>query len=116
MVKYDLNDITQIFSRSNYFNFYPRLKYSFNLSVIRKKIWRIDTLSFAIIVQNFINNRGRSNHQIKIKFTFNSFCNYFQVQHAQKSTERLRREFNLDLVITTPSIIYEVLYNNGKRQ
>src|SRR3989338_4136169 len=116
MVKYDLNDITQIFSRSNYFNFYPRLKYSFNLSVIRKKIWRIDTLSFAIIVQNFINNRWRSNHQIKIKFTSKSLCGFLGMLHLEIITERIKREFNLDLVITTPSIIYEVLYNNGKRQ
>ena len=43
-------------------------------------------------------------------------CGFLGMLHLEIITERLRREFNLDLVITTPSIIYEVLYNNGKRQ
>ncbi|MEX2052364.1 MAG: translation elongation factor 4 [Candidatus Paceibacterota bacterium] len=36
--------------------------------------------------------------------------------HLEIITERLRREFNLNLVITTPSITYEVVYRNGKRE
>ncbi len=36
--------------------------------------------------------------------------------HLEIITERLRREFNLNLVITTPSITYEVAYRNGKRE
>lgn len=36
--------------------------------------------------------------------------------HLEIITERLKREFNLDLVITTPSIVYEILNNNGKRE
>lgn len=36
--------------------------------------------------------------------------------HLEIITERLKREFNLSLIITTPSIIYEVLYNNGKKE
>src|SRR3989338_3128576 len=39
-------------------------------------------------------------------------CGFLGMLHLEIITERLRREFNLDLVITTPSIIYEVLYNN----
>ena len=35
--------------------------------------------------------------------------------HLEIITERLKREFNLSLVITTPSIIYEVIYNDDKR-
>jgi GTP-binding protein LepA len=32
-------------------------------------------------------------------------------------TERLRREFNLELIVTTPSITYEVeLLKNGKKE
>lgn len=36
--------------------------------------------------------------------------------HLEIITERLKREFNLELVITTPSITYEVLYKNGKKE
>ena len=35
--------------------------------------------------------------------------------HLEIITERLKREFNLKLVITTPSITYEVLLRNGKK-
>jgi len=35
--------------------------------------------------------------------------------HLEIITERLRREFNLNLVVTTPSITYEVTYKNGKK-
>lgn len=34
--------------------------------------------------------------------------------HLEIITERLRREFNLDLIITTPSITYKVKLKNGK--
>lgn len=36
--------------------------------------------------------------------------------HMEIITERLRREFNLDLIVTTPSITYEVELRNGKRE
>ncbi len=36
--------------------------------------------------------------------------------HLEIITERLRREFNLKLIITTPSITYEVLMKTGKRE
>jgi GTP-binding protein LepA len=36
--------------------------------------------------------------------------------HLEIITERLRREFNLDLVVATPSTLYEVIQKGGKRE
>jgi GTP-binding protein LepA len=41
-------------------------------------------------------------------------CGFLGMLHLEIITERLRREFNLPLVITLPSITYKVLYKNGK--
>jgi len=43
-------------------------------------------------------------------------CGFLGMLHLEIITERLRREFNLKLVITTPSITYEVLMKNGKKE
>jgi GTP-binding protein LepA len=43
-------------------------------------------------------------------------CGFLGMLHLEIITERLKREFNLELIITTPSIIYEVEYNNGKKE
>lgn len=43
-------------------------------------------------------------------------CGFLGMLHLEIITERLRREFNLELVITTPSITYEVLLRNGKKE
>ncbi|HEY4512915.1 MAG TPA: translation elongation factor 4 [Candidatus Paceibacterota bacterium] len=43
-------------------------------------------------------------------------CGFLGMLHLEIITERLKREFNLKLVITTPSITYEVLLTNGKRE
>ena len=43
-------------------------------------------------------------------------CGFLGMLHLEIITERLRREFNLPLVITLPSITYRVQYKNGKEE
>jgi len=43
-------------------------------------------------------------------------CGFLGMLHLEIITERLRREFDLNLIITTPSITYEVEVKNGKRE
>jgi GTP-binding protein LepA len=43
-------------------------------------------------------------------------CGFLGMLHLEIITERLRREFNLELVVTTPTITYEVTYKDGKKE
>jgi GTP-binding protein LepA len=43
-------------------------------------------------------------------------CGCLGMLHLEIITERLRREFNLELIVTTPSITYEVELINGKKE
>ncbi|MBP9711531.1 MAG: translation elongation factor 4 [Candidatus Pacebacteria bacterium] len=43
-------------------------------------------------------------------------CGFLGMLHLEIITERLKREFDLELVITTPSITYEVVDIHGKRE
>jgi len=43
-------------------------------------------------------------------------CGFLGMLHLEIITERLKREFDLNLVITQPSITYEVEYKNGKKE
>ncbi len=43
-------------------------------------------------------------------------CGFLGMLHLEIITERLKREFDLELVITTPSVIYEVTSRGGKKE
>lgn len=43
-------------------------------------------------------------------------CGFLGMLHLEIVIERLRREFNLELVVTTPSITYEVEFKGGKKE
>jgi GTP-binding protein LepA len=43
-------------------------------------------------------------------------CGFLGMLHLEIITERLKREFDLELIITTPSITYLVTYTNGKQE
>ena len=43
-------------------------------------------------------------------------CGFLGMLHLEIVTERLNREFDLDLVVTMPSITYKVILNSGKEQ
>ncbi|MCA9363877.1 translation elongation factor 4 [Candidatus Kaiserbacteria bacterium] len=41
-------------------------------------------------------------------------CGFLGMLHLEIVTERLRREFNIEIIITAPSIVYEVTHEGGK--
>ena len=43
-------------------------------------------------------------------------CGFLGMLHLEIITERLKREFDLELIITLPSITYEVEYKTGERE
>ena len=43
-------------------------------------------------------------------------CGFLGMLHLEIITERLKREFKLELIVATPSITYEVEYNDGKKE
>jgi len=41
-------------------------------------------------------------------------CGFLGMLHMEIITERLRREFNIDIIITSPSISYEITWEDGR--
>ncbi len=41
-------------------------------------------------------------------------CGFLGMLHLEIVTERLRREFDIEIVITSPSIVYEITYEDGR--
>lgn len=41
-------------------------------------------------------------------------CGFLGMLHLEIVTERLRREHNVELIVTTPTVFYEINYENGK--
>jgi len=42
-------------------------------------------------------------------------CGFLGMLHLEIITERVRREFNLDIIVTTPSITYEITTKSGQK-
>ena len=53
-------------------------------------------------------------HSTALGFGFR--CGLLGMLHLEIVQERLRREFNMEVVITTPSVGYEVVLTNGEKQ
>lgn len=43
-------------------------------------------------------------------------CGFLGMLHLEIITERLRREFDLELIVTAPSIHYKIIYKDGKSE
>ncbi len=43
-------------------------------------------------------------------------CGFLGMLHLEIIVERLKREFSLQLIVTTPSINYEITFKNGKKE
>ncbi|MCX6717597.1 MAG: GTP-binding protein, partial [Candidatus Taylorbacteria bacterium] len=43
-------------------------------------------------------------------------CGFLGMLHLEIIVERLRREFSLQLIVTTPSVNYEITFNNGRKE
>lgn len=43
-------------------------------------------------------------------------CGFLGLLHLDIVVERLRREFNMEVLVTTPSVAYKIVYNSGEQE
>ncbi len=43
-------------------------------------------------------------------------CGFLGMLHLEIVTERLRREFSIEIIITSPSIVYEITWEDGRKE
>jgi GTP-binding protein LepA len=53
--------------------------------------------------------------ETSVALGFGFRCGFLGLLHLEIITERLQREFDLDLITTAPSVIYEVMSENGEK-
>ena len=55
-------------------------------------------------------------HESSLALGFGFRCGFLGLLHMEIVQERLRREFNLDIISTTPSVIYKLKLKNGEER
>lgn len=89
---------------SVYASIYPTIADNFNdLKTSIEKLSLNDS-SFAYTIQN-------SN-----VFGFGFKCGFLGILHMEIIQERLEREYNQKIIITPPSVVFEIKYKNGKKE